>query len=65
VLAAGCDIALYCSGDFATTEALLTTCPALTAEAQARLSAARARVASAQLTLTEALLADERARILA
>ena len=27
-LAAGCDVALYCSGDFAPTEALLLACPA-------------------------------------
>ncbi len=63
-LAAGCDIALYCSGDFAATEALLTACPPLTTEAQSRLSAARGRVASARLTLAEAPLADERARLL-
>jgi beta-N-acetylhexosaminidase len=63
-LAAGCDIALYCSGDFAATEALLTTCPALTSEAQSRLSAARLRLASGRLTLAEAPLADERARLL-
>ncbi len=38
-LAAGCDIALYCSGDFPANEALLSTCPPLTPEAQARLRA--------------------------
>ncbi len=63
-LAAGCDIALYCSGDFAANEAILTTCPALTPGAQARLQAGRTRVAASRLTLVEAPLAHERARLL-
>lgn len=41
-LAAGCDVALYCTGDFTATEALLRTCPPLTSAAQRRLQAARA-----------------------
>ena len=38
-LAAGCDVALYCSGDFALTEALLRACPVLTPAASHRLQA--------------------------
>ena len=45
-LAAGCDIALYCSGDFALTEALLRTCPPLTPAADHRLRAGRAAAAN-------------------
>ena len=45
-LAAGCDIALYCSGDFAPTEALLRACPPLTPAAAAS-PAAPARAAAA------------------
>ncbi|MFL5254777.1 MAG: beta-N-acetylhexosaminidase [Rhodopila sp.] len=63
-LAAGCDIALYCSGDFPATEALLRTCPPLTQQAQARLQAAHARVAASRLTLDGEALAEERARLL-
>ena len=63
-LAAGCDIALYCSGDFPANEALLSTCPPLTQEAQARLRAARIRLAASRMTLPAASLADERARLL-
>ena len=55
-LAAGCDIALYCSGDFALTEALLHRCPALTSQARQRRSAGRALDATALL--------EERARLL-
>ena len=40
-LAAGCDIALYCSGEFAPTAELLARCPPLTEAAAARLAAAR------------------------
>ena len=46
-LAAGCDIALYCSGDFALTEALLRACPVLTPAANRRLQAGRAAAAIA------------------
>jgi beta-N-acetylhexosaminidase len=63
-LVAGCDIALYCSGDFAPTEALLRTCPELTPAAIQRLSAGRA-AASPRLPLTPASLAAERDRLLA
>jgi beta-N-acetylhexosaminidase len=62
-LAAGCDIALYCSGDFPATEALLHTCPTLTQAAQARLDAARARRAASVLRLDGNALAEERDRL--
>jgi beta-N-acetylhexosaminidase len=64
-LAAGCDLALYCSGDFATTEALLRGCPDVTDTAAARLAAARAMAARRRISLNAASLQDERARLLA
>ena len=64
-LAAGCDIALYCSGDFALTEALLRTCPPLTTAATQRLRAGRMAAASRRLTLDPEMLAAERDRLLA
>jgi beta-N-acetylhexosaminidase len=63
-LAAGCDIALYCSGDFALTEALLRTCPPLTQAADRRLRAGRAAAANRRLTLHPDRLGDERERLL-
>ncbi len=39
-LAAGCDIALYCTGEFAPTADLLARCPSLTEPAAGRLAAA-------------------------
>jgi len=64
-LAAGCDIALYCSGDFALTEALLCACPPLTPAAHSRLRAGREAASNRRLTLNPALLAAERDRLLA
>jgi beta-N-acetylhexosaminidase len=64
-LAAGCDIALYCSGDLAPTEALLRTCPPLTPAAHQRLQAGRRAAATRRLTLIPAQLAAERDRLLA
>jgi beta-N-acetylhexosaminidase len=64
-LAAGCDVALYCSGDLAPTAELLSQCPPLTAAAAARLSAARALAARRRLALDELALASERDRLLA
>ena len=64
-LAAGCDIALYCSGEFAPTADLLARCPSLTAAAAARLAAARALAARRRLPLDAAALAAERDRLLA
>jgi beta-N-acetylhexosaminidase len=64
-LAAGCDIALYCSGDFGLTEALLRACPRLTQAAEKRLRAGRDAAANRRLTLDPARLAAERERLLA
>jgi len=58
-LAAGCDIALYCPGDAAGTEAVLATVPALTAAARARLAAARALALRRRLALDPARLRAE------
>jgi beta-N-acetylhexosaminidase len=62
---AGCDLALYCAGDFGPTEALLAGCPRLADEAASRLAAARMLASSRRLTLDEATLAAERDRLLA
>ena len=62
---AGCDIALYCSGEFAPTEALLRACPPLSPAAMQRLSVARGTAATRRLTLDAAALAAERDRLLA
>ncbi len=64
-LAAGCDIALYCSGEPAPTAELLATCPPLTMAAAARLAAAHALAARRRIALNDAALADERDRLLA
>lgn len=64
-LAAGCDLALYCSGDFALTEALLRRCPAPTEPARRRLRAARIAAETRRLTLDATALAEERKRLLA
>jgi beta-N-acetylhexosaminidase len=63
-LAAGCDLALYCSGDFAATETLLRVCPGLTPAAGQRLSAGRQAAANRRLTLDPERLAAERERLL-
>ena len=64
-LGAGCDIALYCSGEFAPTAALLAACPDLTDAARERLDAAYALAASRRLALNAEVLAAERDRLLA
>ena len=63
-LAAGCDVALYCSGEFQANETLLASCPKLTSAAQRRLRAARIRAAACGIRLAGTPLADERARLL-
>ena len=63
-LAAGCDIALYCSGELAPTADLLARCPPLTGAAAARLAAARALAARRRLPLDADDLAAERDRLL-
>lgn len=64
-LAAGCDVALYCSGEYAPTADLLAQCPPLSQAASARLAAARALAAQRRLPLDERTLAEERDRLLA
>ncbi len=64
-LAAGCDIALYCSGDFGPTEALLRACPPVTADTAQRLCFGQTAAISRRMTLDPALLAAERERLLA
>ena len=64
-LAAGCDLALYCSGDFPLSEALLRSCPAVTPAAERRLAAGRTVATHRRLDLHPALLAEERDRLLA
>jgi beta-N-acetylhexosaminidase len=63
-LQAGCDIALYCSGEFVATEALLRSCPKPTPVAERRLRAGRTRATNGRLTLDAALLEAERGRLL-
>jgi beta-N-acetylhexosaminidase len=64
-LAAGCDIALYCSGEFAPTADLLARCPPISGKAGLRLTAARALAVRRQTPLDPATLAAERDRLLA
>ena len=63
-LAAGCDIALYCSGDFALTEALLAQAPHITDITRARLTWAREKAQGRRIDLNEEALARERDRAL-
>jgi len=64
-LAAGCDLALYCAGDFGPTADLLAAVPPVSAAASVRLAAARALAASRRLALDPAALAAERDRLFA
>ncbi len=64
-LAAGCDIALYCSGEFAWIADLLARCPPINDRAAARLAAARALAARRQMPLDGFALAAERDRLVA
>jgi len=63
-LAAGCDLALYCSGEAAPTAALLAACPPISAPASARLGRAWALARGRRLSLDAARLANERAHLL-
>ena len=63
-LAAGCDIALYCSGEYSPTEALLGSCPPLSDKAARRLAQAREQAARRRLDLDAEALARERDRSL-
>jgi beta-N-acetylhexosaminidase len=64
-LAAGCDIALYCAGDAAHTEAVLLAVPPLTPLATQRLDAAAALAQARRTGLDPAALHTERSRLLA
>jgi beta-N-acetylhexosaminidase len=64
-LAAGCDLALYCSGELAPTQALLHAVPSVTPAAALRLQAARARLAARRQVLDIVPLVAERAGLLA
>ncbi len=59
-LAAGCDLALYCSGAYDPTAALLARCPPLTAPARDRLTWARRQAAGRRIDLDADTLARER-----
>ena len=63
-LAAGCDLALYCSGELAPTEALLAACPPLADATIARLAAARALASRRRIPLDGEAFAAERDRLL-
>ena len=63
-LAAGCDLALYSSGAFAPTEALLSRCPPLSDQAMQRLAGSREKAAKRRLGLDADTLARERDRSL-
>ena len=64
-LAAGCDVALYCPGDFEGTRDVLAACPVITPDTQARMATARAMVRHRIVTLDGVALAAERDRLLA
>jgi beta-N-acetylhexosaminidase len=64
-LAAGCDVALYCSGEAEPTAALLAACPNLTGAAANRLAAAHDLAARRRLAIDGESLARERDRLLA
>ncbi len=63
-LAAGCDIALYCPGDAAGTEAVLRAVPALTDAAVSRLASAASLARDRRSALDPASLRTERDEIL-
>jgi beta-N-acetylhexosaminidase len=63
-LAAGCDLALYCPGDFAGTEAVLRACPGLTEAARARLAASHALAAGRRSALDPRAMQSERSALL-
>jgi beta-N-acetylhexosaminidase len=63
-LAAGCDVALHCTGVLAESADVLASIPIATAAAVARLRAAAAQAAAASLALDVAALSAERAGLL-
>lgn len=64
-LAAGCDLALHCTGRPDEMEDLLRACPELAAAGRRRLGAARVLADRRRVALDGAALADERDRLLA
>ncbi|MGI3775913.1 MAG: beta-N-acetylhexosaminidase [Janthinobacterium lividum] len=64
-LAAGCDVALHCSGLLADTEAVLRACPPMTEGARGRMAAARALAEGARQALDAGALDEERRGLLA
>jgi beta-N-acetylhexosaminidase len=64
-LQAGCDLALYCTGEPAPTAAVLAACPALTRAAAERMGAAAALARARRQQLDAEALAAERDRLLA
>ena len=61
-LTAGCDLALYCAGEFEPTAALLSRCPPVSGLAAQRLERARTKAARGCLSLNIDALARERDR---
>ena len=64
-LDAGCDLALYCAGDFGPTQKLLQACSPMLDRTAERLALGREYAASRLLPLNMATLAAERDRLLA
>ncbi len=65
-LAAGCDIALYCSGDIVDNRALLRACPELSPRARGLMAGARAAATAARRpTLSASSMLAARAELLA
>lgn len=63
-VAAGCDVALHCSGALSDTDDVLQSCPDVTELALARLAAARGMAAAARQKLDGTALAAERDALL-
>ncbi len=64
-LSAGCDLALYCSGDLAPTAELLAVCPDISPAAAERIGSARSMVRARRTQLDAADLSAERDRLFA
>ena len=64
-IAAGCDVALHCTGVLAESAAVLDAVPAVSEVGAARMAAARAMVAARRMALDERELAAEREMLLA
>jgi beta-N-acetylhexosaminidase len=64
-VAAGCDIALFCSGEPGANASVLAACPELTPTAAAHMRAAADLARARRQPLDEAALAAEREKLLA